>query len=398
MADPERASEYREWAELWITAIPELSDSVPTVTADEIERLLAILETNSHSRDENDQVDLSDPRLPPPPKIDDEHNSTLIGEEDEEEKDEACGLWLVASMANHSCIPNCVVHIPSTRGLQPSAVPTLLFRCIRPVFAGDELTINYQDDEFALTDDRQAQLSSRGFKCTCPLCTSQIREYMRSATCPSPSCSRGASCPQRISGSVQWSCDACGTRLTPSQVSVVEKLQEDWMSLWPSILETLESSAERPAALPFNLLQSLTSLAERRQDPHTFILGLDLQQHGFGGNVNLHISHGYVYAFLKFILFEQSVWLRQRYGDDGVTGTLLAAAAIVERAYQALPELKVASEERRALGYWLVREARTRWGDVHGRESFWDEVESIGWARWTEGMKILYGREDEDMG
>jgi hypothetical protein len=86
-ADPAREAEYREAARQWVKRYKETrkrkgavkrkkgakgdaggvvsasSEWMPTV--DEVERLIAILETNSHSRDEDDQQDLQDPRTDP---------------------------------------------------------------------------------------------------------------------------------------------------------------------------------------------------------------------------------------------------------------------------------------------------------------------------------------------
>jgi hypothetical protein len=388
-ADPERRAEYTQWAESWI----EASKCSPCSTVDDIEHLLAILETNSHSRDENDQMDLSDPRfdLPQSSRTGAYHkdDGKPISDEDEDQKDEACGLWLVASMANHSCIPNCAVHIPTTSNFASGVLPTLHFRCIRPILAGDELTICYHDEEFTLNSDRQAQLASRGFTCTCPLCVGKIREYMRGAICPSPSCSDGVCAPQRNNDATEWCCDRCCTVLTQAQISAFKTQEEHWMSLWPIFIQSLEQGQKPPLGPLSDLLDTVTTTATHLRDPNLVINAARLT-----GASSVHLTHAHIFGFLKFVLFEQSVWLRQNYGDDGVSGVLLAMAAIVKRAIGE----ENASEERRVLGYWLVREARTRGCGPRSRErkAYWTEVEKVGWSCWLGGMKVLYGWDDGD--
>jgi hypothetical protein len=419
-ADPEREGEYREVAREWVHRYKETrkkkkaaqrkkkkSSSVDdegtsgsvnaqtessntekewTPTIDEIARLIAILETNSHSRDEDDQRDLEDPRLDTPST----KNFNLSNDDDEnhvgDDKDEACGLWIVASLMNHSCIPNCTVVISPS---PPSGeLPILTLRCIRPIAAGDSLTISYHDEELAPTEERQAQLSGRGFTCVCALCSGEVREYTRAAVCSA--CTEGVCCPQKIEGKVHWKCDCCVAELDKLQQDAFRTAEEGWMSHWENILELMSGIDLPPKNFP--PLRLLQALSERAKFPETTIFNifdsLSLVELGLAP---LHFSHGHIYAFLKYILFEQSFWLRTLLGDAGVTGVLFAMVAIVERG---LGQSTV-SEERRVLGFWLSKEAtaqRERGQLDELNDARWRRMEIEGFQRWEAGMRYLYGR------
>jgi hypothetical protein len=70
-------------------------------------------------------------------------------------------FWL-ASRFNHSCIPN--VH----NAYNP-IIRMETFHSIRDIEAGEELTISYLSG-ISVRDERQAQLKSWGFQCSCPAC------------------------------------------------------------------------------------------------------------------------------------------------------------------------------------------------------------------------------------
>jgi hypothetical protein len=70
-------------------------------------------------------------------------------------------FWL-ASRFNHSCIPN--VH----NAYNPT-IRMETFHSTRDIEAGEELTISYVSG-ISVRDERQAQLKSWGFQCSCPAC------------------------------------------------------------------------------------------------------------------------------------------------------------------------------------------------------------------------------------
>lgn len=418
-ADPGREGDYREAAREWVRRYKESrkkkkkaqrkKGKVPSIqsgggepsitgaeerqqgenveewtpTVDEIEHLIALLETNSHSRDEKDQLDLRDPRSSDVSVT--SAKDEAASEADEDDKDEACGLWLVASLMNHSCLPNCTVVIPPSQ--EAGTPPKLTLRCIRPIDAGDSLTISYHDEEMAQYDERQSQLSGRGFTCACLLCNGGAREYTRAAACGS--CATGSCCPQKIDGVTLWKCDRCSAMLDESQVKTFVEAEEAWMSQWEVLLGMI-SGEDNPSAHfpPLVLLESLTkAVRDFKAEPSNI---LDVVSRLETGMAPLHITHGHIYAFLKFTLFEQSFWLRSILGSDGVTGVLFAMCSIVERALGP----SSSSDERRVLGYWLAKEGYQRLGqkDVQEKEkAMWERCTQDGFKKWKDGMQTIYG-------
>lgn len=408
-ADPDRESEFQEWAQEWISWYHQQGGSDGTSwqpTAEEIFRLIAILETNSHSRDEDDMRDLLDPRTGVVPTNTSDTmdmamtmSASTDEHEDDETKDEACGLWIMASMLNHSCLPNCTVFIPPTKRTGDEAA--LYLRCIRPVSAGEELLINYHDEEYLPTLDRQDILRSRGFDCQCPLCSGRVREYMRSAACSNLGCigGQGVCCPVRANGEIRWICDHCGGALDALAISAVEAKEQEWMGQWEQIL------AMTIGDIPAEQCTHLLAYQVLQQLSRSWAVSLPAN----GGSITppflpflspLHVTHSHVYSFLKYILFEQSFWLRQQFGDDGVHAVLLCMLAVIERALSSLGDgglsLNV-SEERRVLGYWLVKEAQRRLeqAEFRGEEEVnrWRDLQDQGLLRWEVGMQYLCSRD-----
>src|SRR5690348_5100364 len=82
------------------------------------------------------------------------------------DKMEAVGLFPLSSYLNHSCDSNVGVKQPSYRG------DILSFRAIKPIKAGDELTISYWEDP-DVTTRRKELWRNFYFKCSCVRC---IRE------------------------------------------------------------------------------------------------------------------------------------------------------------------------------------------------------------------------------
>jgi hypothetical protein len=409
--DPERLPDYEDAAKNWVKRYKEnrkkkaaakrkksgkaIIDEVNTSGASsstvewtpssgEIARLIFILETNSHSRDEQDQQDLQDPRNPPLPSSD---TATLaqephVEDEDDEgnDKDEACGLWLVASMLNHSCRPNCTIHIPASSSQGGS--PSLYLRCIRPINAGDELFISYHDEELMPTEDRQAVLAGRGFTCVCTLCSGSAPDPGRAAACSH--CLIGVCSPMLIEDIEAWICDSCGKKLDAGTIDSIATVEEQWMEQWPAILEMVSNDTKPSSSLQsYEILRALANASGETPTTILSALSADL------GLSPLHICHGHIYAFLKWTLFEQSSWLRKHFGQEGVFGVLFTMIAIVDRIIGPEP----ASEERRALGYWLAREAKDRLKfDLEKEEAAkWEKLRDEGFSRWAEGMKVLYG-------
>jgi hypothetical protein len=72
---------------------------------------------------------------------------------------------LVASLSNHSCVPN----IATSYRLSESGQPSILFTALRNIAAGEEITHSYVDSSTDVTD-RRLRLAPYGFLCTCAAC------------------------------------------------------------------------------------------------------------------------------------------------------------------------------------------------------------------------------------
>lgn len=162
------------------------------------------------------------------------------------------------------------------------------------------------------------------------------------------------------------------------------------MALWQLIVEMTSGTFDPTEEfLPFKLLLALKArAADPTITPSNFLDNNFLDTIGIAP---LHLGHGHIYAFLKYVLFEESIWLRSELHDAAVTGVLFAMAAIAERSLG--PD--TASEERRVLGYWMAKHAHDRLDARVRREdkARWLKVRDEGYRQWQAGMKTLYGRE-----
>lgn len=77
--------------------------------------------------------------------------------------DHGFGVWLQASMLNHSCVPNALYGFLGN---------VLVIRLARNVGQGEEICIAYCSCHDSL-EERTAKLQRRGFECKCELCTKQ---------------------------------------------------------------------------------------------------------------------------------------------------------------------------------------------------------------------------------
>ncbi len=102
---------------------------------------------------------------------------------DDESRPLGTGLFLGAVAANHSCAPNCY---------QLFEGPVLRLRALRPIAAGEELTIGYVDLGKPRAVRQQELWAGYGFACTCSRCAS-VAEAARETrilgwACPRAGC------------------------------------------------------------------------------------------------------------------------------------------------------------------------------------------------------------------
>lgn len=75
----------------------------------------------------------------------------------------ASGVWLRASRANHSCVPN---------GDRSFIGDMMILRATREIKAGEEIRLSYLNPDHPYPK-RKAGLAAYGFECDCPLCQSE---------------------------------------------------------------------------------------------------------------------------------------------------------------------------------------------------------------------------------
>lgn len=78
------------------------------------------------------------------------------------------GVYPIAAMLNHSCVPNCCVSF---------AGRVLAVHCVRPVCADEPLTIAYVDPLCGLAQRRAALREQYLFDCRCAACCYLLREH-----------------------------------------------------------------------------------------------------------------------------------------------------------------------------------------------------------------------------
>lgn len=132
---------------------PPGTQHTPAVPVFDIRKALRIIEMNAHmifpgpgsyqheARDPSHNIHYEDLRL---------HMHAP--------EDRQLGLWLKASLCNHSCLPN---------ASWSWVGDALILRAIKPIAADEEITIAYTNDT---TTKRQEILAGYGFKCNCALC------------------------------------------------------------------------------------------------------------------------------------------------------------------------------------------------------------------------------------
>jgi len=91
--------------------------------------------------------------------------NALPADDDDDDMGACSAVYRVACRTNHACVPSCA-HAWSRSRQQ------LTLHAVRPIAAGEELTINYLGGGGASRgrDERQAALFALGFHCACPTC------------------------------------------------------------------------------------------------------------------------------------------------------------------------------------------------------------------------------------
>mmetsp|Transcript_12141 Transcript_12141/g.35208 ORF Transcript_12141/g.35208 Transcript_12141/m.35208 type:complete len:550 (-) Transcript_12141:108-1757(-) len=97
-------------------------------------------------------------------------------------EDFGSGLFDTACKINHSCTPNCAWYT-STDGRAK------IIRAIAPIAKGEELTLNYMNNELEPITQRRDDLQKyKGFICDCPRCSTSKGDDTRRFTCATENC------------------------------------------------------------------------------------------------------------------------------------------------------------------------------------------------------------------
>ncbi|CAM9520360.1 unnamed protein product [Choristocarpus tenellus] len=139
------------------------------------------------------------------------------------EEVEGSGLFLLACMMEHSCVPNCSF---TTYG------DKLWLTAIAPIKTGDSLSIDYGNNYYTPTVDRQADLEETyGFVCNCKGC-SVLPDLSRAFHCPTEGC-EGKVCPCGDGGESsgerlpsEWECLKCGHQCAEVEIGVMLVAEE----------------------------------------------------------------------------------------------------------------------------------------------------------------------------
>ncbi|ORZ32261.1 hypothetical protein BCR44DRAFT_63048 [Catenaria anguillulae PL171] len=157
----------------------------PFPTQDSLLQLLYMIETNVHAEELPEAHPLA------------ASSRRQSDDADDEKEEDHCALGLVASMPDHSCVPNAQVcffprltgpkrYTPPASDDEDADIPEhthLLFTALRPIQAGEPIAIAYQENSCLPTHSRRMQLVRRGFACNCPMCAGQVPDFARAVAC-----------------------------------------------------------------------------------------------------------------------------------------------------------------------------------------------------------------------
>jgi hypothetical protein len=86
---------------------------------------------------------------------------------------------LLASLTNHSCLPN--VSVASGQGA--AGAPELVFTALRPIAQGEEISLSYIDCDQSFAARRERLAATYSFHCTCARCRAEALLDPSPCTC-----------------------------------------------------------------------------------------------------------------------------------------------------------------------------------------------------------------------
>ncbi|KAJ3341529.1 hypothetical protein HDU93_004689 [Gonapodya sp. JEL0774] len=408
----------------------------------ELLHLLAVLETNCHSRAVAPSMGgsvSSDADDPDPPR------------------DESVGLYLAGSFMDHSCAPNATVSLsPPKIDLEPAQTEgNLTLLCLRAISPGTPITISYSDNEFVPTQSRRQALLRRGFLCTCDACS--CRDASRAGSCfgtcdgtgilaPRPSDNGSDDDDGEEEGAVEdpsgevlvFECDICDTRCSTEEAQAfiaaeieIEDDVEQQLRIVEGVLEvvqqwlsgSVESGFEKKlddwsglvaprlvvSQWQKDLLQRVGSLSMKAKSKKKGSSRTDKDRVSGSGQVSraaveLHMIHSTFYQFVKENLYSNPNFrIVFTHPEAPLHATIYLAAAclrildlsasasgeLTPLANSSLPETArvVFSEDLRHHFVWMAKMAKLARKTVLGR--------------WAAGLAekmstIMYGEDSEE--
>eukprot|EP00730_Choanoeca_flexa_P014322 TRINITY_DN6223_c0_g1_i2.p1 TRINITY_DN6223_c0_g1~~TRINITY_DN6223_c0_g1_i2.p1 ORF type:complete len:405 (+),score=80.45 TRINITY_DN6223_c0_g1_i2:177-1391(+) len=96
--------------------------------------------------------------------------------------EQSYGLWLTASLFNHSCSPNCIQYGDiNARHVDDDCFDHLVIRTVCDVEAGESLTLSYLELTLPSKARQALLLDHYGFACQCPRCEREAQAKQQAA-------------------------------------------------------------------------------------------------------------------------------------------------------------------------------------------------------------------------
>ncbi|BDA42915.1 probable histone-lysine N-methyltransferase Smyd1 at C-terminar half [Coccomyxa sp. Obi] len=194
------------------------------------------------------------------------NNAHGVGAANSANTDSALGLYPALSMLNHSCLPNCVF---------ASCGTDMQVRAIRPVAAGEQLTVAYINLMEPRSIRARLLMETKHFACACERCSAPLEthpdRFLEAVRCTASGCESGWLLEQRaddLSEGDTWRCvGGCGAAVPARSATgptgpldVSDSFRNDWQHA-ANMLRYKGHVAARPA------FESVLAAADARLHP-----------------------------------------------------------------------------------------------------------------------------------
>ncbi|KAI8812097.1 hypothetical protein BJ742DRAFT_794812 [Cladochytrium replicatum] len=306
---PERMREYRDAARAMLEVFKGTRST--SATLKQVEAVIQIIETNCHA--------------------------APLGNEDDDDDEDACGVYILGSMMQHSCFPNATVNLFPDNNMRMDLRAT---RSIRP---GEPITIAYKELDHAPRIVRRAQLMRRGFICRCPGCDDDAVDWCRAVSCL---CSTAGIISPKADGE-HWTCNTCDRTIENKEKTEILKKE--------SFLHCGD-----PTDVFVNC-QDLSSLLGRLTDHYPNVLSspptlpdlLSLREYV----KPLHPFHTHIYRAVRGALFDNPLFsaLVNHHPRASLIAThyLVACNRLMSQLHTGQPDLMISEETRHHI-WWLA--------------------------------------------